>query len=342
MLKVIKQLLKIIIAAIVSFGILNGFCFLYYNVCIHFVSETKSTDYVWEKSTFYSNATEGFAWGKTDKNGFNNLEARDDIDILVMGSSHMEAFNVKQEYNTVSLLNEAYEKNGIDCYAYNIGTSGHTFLTCVDNLQAALEEFEPKKRVVIETPTIRLNKDDLKTFVEGNLEEIDSTENKLLLFLQEFPLLRLMYFQLSNIEAEASKTEEKAATNQVEKKERSLEEEELYVENLAVVLKEARELTKEKNVDLTIVYNPMLEVEKTGEIKPVSEQEYTNLFESLCDELGIQFINMYEPFVDYYEKTNRLPHGFSNTRVGAGHLNRFGHEVIAQTLFDELQIKEGD
>lgn len=97
---------KVVVAAIVSFAVLNLVCVLYYNVPIHSPSESGSTDYVWNRNKFYSRGTEGFAMGVTDKNGFNNLETfkKGDIDVLLMGSSHMEAFNVMGSVTWVSFM----------------------------------------------------------------------------------------------------------------------------------------------------------------------------------------------------------------------------------------------
>lgn len=48
---------------------------------------------------------EGMAWFRMDDNGFNNVDAEDgDLDILLMGSSHMEAVQVDPTENTAYLL----------------------------------------------------------------------------------------------------------------------------------------------------------------------------------------------------------------------------------------------
>lgn len=333
MLKVIKQLLKIIAAAIISFCILNGLCFFYYNLAMATPSETGSTDYVWEDGVFYSRATEGIASGRIDEKGFNNAYEGDvsQTDVLVMGSSQMEGFNVDDKFNAVYRLNELYEENGVDKYAYNIGMSSHTLLMCLNNLDSAIAEFNRAKTIVIETPTIHINEADLQLLVDNNLPEITPEENSFLRFMARFPFVRLMYAQFSEL-AEGSSVAEPEATEEIS----------VYTDNLKTVLQRAVTSVSKNSAELVILYNPNLSVGENGAVQEQVDENYVVIMESLCDELGIQFINMYEPFVDYYEKTNRLPHGFSNTRVGAGHLNRFGHEVIAQTLFDELQIKEGD
>ena len=147
----IKRLVQVFCSLILSFLILNVVCFFYYNVPVHSESESGSTDYVWEKSKFYSKGTEGFAFGTTDEKGFNNLSAENSVspELLIMGSSHTEAFNVAQNENYAYLLKELMNENGMEWNTYNIGVSGHTITTCLNNFENAISEFEPTKYVVI-------------------------------------------------------------------------------------------------------------------------------------------------------------------------------------------------
>lgn len=68
-----------------------------------------------------SNMKEGFSWIKTDANGYNNASIPENVDILLMGSSHMEAVQVSQSENTAALLNTMLP----GMKTYNTGISGH-------------------------------------------------------------------------------------------------------------------------------------------------------------------------------------------------------------------------
>ena len=101
---------KAAVAGILAFLLLSLFCFFYSNIPIHYTNPTGSTEYRWEAGRFYSRFTEGFALGKTNNDGFNNLRdytPGEQIDVLLMGSSHMEAFNDKydQEFGQQTRLN---------------------------------------------------------------------------------------------------------------------------------------------------------------------------------------------------------------------------------------------
>lgn len=66
-------ILKAIAGGVIALLALNAFAMLYYNVPVHYTNPDGATEYKWETSTFYSKGTEGFAWGVTNNDGFNNL-----------------------------------------------------------------------------------------------------------------------------------------------------------------------------------------------------------------------------------------------------------------------------
>jgi hypothetical protein len=65
--------LKVFISGIIALLLLSIFCLFYYNPGIHVNSPNDATDYVWGADTLYSRGTEGFAFGKTDIRGYNNV-----------------------------------------------------------------------------------------------------------------------------------------------------------------------------------------------------------------------------------------------------------------------------
>ena len=49
------------------------------------------------------------------------------------------------------------------------------------------------------------------------------------------------------------------------------------------------------------------------------------------------FIDTDNDFIELYKTKHILPYGFINTKVGSGHLNKYGHEVIAKRLAKEIK-----
>ena len=100
-------ILKAIAGGVIALLALNAFAMLYYNVPVHYTNPDGAPENKWETSTYYSKGTEGFAWGVTNNDGFNNLRdytPGERIDILLMGSSHMEGFNIAQDENAGALV----------------------------------------------------------------------------------------------------------------------------------------------------------------------------------------------------------------------------------------------
>lgn len=55
-------------------------------------------------------------------------------------------------------------------------------------------------------------------------------------------------------------------------------------------------------------------------------------FRAVCEESGVGFIDMTQPFNGFYEQTGRFPRGFFNSPPGSGHLNADGQRMIAEAL----------
>lgn len=62
-----------------------------------------------------------------------------------------------------------------------------------------------------------------------------------------------------------------------------------------------------------------------------------DVFVQACKNNGILFVDMTEPLERLYKEEHILAHGFINTAVGSGHLNKYGHNLIARVLTYVIQ-----
>lgn len=327
--KSLKALGKTVVAGIVAFVILTVFCFLYYNIPVHSANRDGSTDYKWEANVFYSRGTEGFAWGKTNNDGFTNMFDYDDemkIDILVMGSSHMEAYQVDMSQSTAGRLNALF-KNKI---VYNIGVSGHNFLTCASNLRAALKKYQPTKYVVIETGSVSFSDEAIALAISEETPEIPSNDGGIIGLLQKNPYLRLIYYQIRNYaKLPAEDTEEAEDTEALTKSDTTTNG-----KLLDELFQQMSELTEEYGVKLIIAYHPGVKIASDGALNLNADQDVIARFKRSCDANGILFLDMSDRFKEEYENTYILPYGFSNSPVGSGHMNQYGHAMMAEELYE--------
>lgn len=334
----IVWLAKAFVALVVAFCILSGFCSFYYNLPVHLSNPTKATDYYWEENSCSIKATEGFARVRVDDKGFvNTYEPKgESIDVLVMGSSHTEGFNVGEKENYTYLLNEKFSESD-DLYFYNIGISGHTFQKCLYNLEAAINEYNPQKYIVIEAAYDLLSSEDIDGIQNGTVSYISSNDSGLVYYLQKSNLFRLLYAQFSNVlKNEALPEFDFKENNDSSEKADSVSESDEpaeYERKLDAVLKESSELAKNNGCKLIVAYMTQLEIDYSGTVCDREIKDEVIIFESICEKYDIGFIDLYDSFADYYEENDTLLQGFSNTKVGVGHINKYGHAVIADELY---------
>ncbi len=338
--KTVKWFAKAFAAGVIAIMISSVFCYFYYNPGSHITSKTGATDYVWLPNKMTYRSTEGFGKAKTDKNGYFNTFGNDDFgfDILLMGSSHMEAGNVTETENTAYLINDILSENSISLY--NIGISGHDFLRCVKNLPVAIEKFRPNDYVVIETSAVEFNADDVDALINGEMKNISSHDSGLLFELQKITALKLLYSQLEGaVESFFEQFEEKdnESSNGVGNDSPNPESEE-YLNKLT---EHIENIANENNVRIIVFYHPTLALNKDGTLSLSDDRESVRLFAEACKDEGIVFIDMTNEFCEMYETEHVLPHGFSNTSHGEGHLNKYGHRAIAKKISETvIQLKE--
>ena len=332
--KILPWLLKAIAAGLAALLLLNIWCYFYYNVPVHYTNETGATEYKWESHKFYRKGTEGFAFGRTNNDGFTNLsdyEPGQEIEILLMGSSHMEGMNVPQEDNTANLLNRLFEG---EKYTYNIGTSGHTLIYCLSNLAAALDTYEPGEYVVIETRDLVFSQQELEALVAGTVEPIPSRTGGLVELLQKLPYLRLMYTKYLSGDEEGEEVPETGGAGDAENRER-------LEQLLCSALETAGEQCRERGVQLILVYDPTVYADDEGRGYTQTAEEDMQMVTDCCEKAGVVFVDLTESYLRGYEQQHKLPYGFYNTSPGMGHMNSWGHELFARAVFQTINELEG-
>lgn len=328
-----KWIIKAVIACTIAFAMVSGGCLIYYNIPVHYSNSAGATDYKWETLKFYSKCTEGFALGRTDSDGFNNTENVNGrrIDILFTGSSHGEAFNVAQDKNCVSLLNSMFDG---EMFTYNIAVSGHTLYHICSNLSKALETYKPSKYVVIECQSLELAENNILAAVDGTLPELESESGGVIGFLQKIPYLRLMYLQISNLRQAEKPAETVSVISETP--------DEQYRAAVKALVEKAKADCEKYNVTPIIIYHPHFKAEQNGSIKILHNENYVSLFRNICSEVGVRFVEMTSDFVNGYKKDLMYPYGYSNTVLGEGHLNTYGHKLIAERLYKTIEDMEAE
>lgn len=336
---VIKYLGKICLAGITACVIISIILCFYSVSPIHIENKKGNTDYIWIPNSYWVTKAEGLAWGKFDSNGFNNISVINNPDIIILGSSHMEAKNVNQDENACYKLNEMFDGK---YKVYNMGISGHHLYKVCQYLPASIERFETVPEVVIvETDTVELSLEKVEAVLNGTVEFTPSYSKGIIGFLQKIPILRLMHHQMEDglLDLFLQKTESTAVVSDITEEETEAQiniDREPY-EKLMGYLSSIEE---KFNTQIIVFYHPSENLEEDGTIS-FNNNKSLPVFASEALEQGIDFIDMTSDFENMYYELHQVPHGFVTGKTAFGHLNADGHRVIANALYDVIvQMEE--
>ncbi|MBQ9833127.1 MAG: hypothetical protein IJO48_05275 [Clostridia bacterium] len=313
------------LSAVLALAVLTVFCLLYYNIPVHYTCEDGATDYSFEPNVFYSRATEGFSMGKINNEGYSNLydyEEGMQVDVLLMGSSNMDAFHVDMSELTSSRLDEMLGDERV----YNIGITAHSFITCTNNLEAALEKYKPTKYVVMEATTITFPTADVENTLNGTYAELASHTGGIVGLLQQNQYLRLLYSQVQKFSNQNAAQEAPAADTSAQNTVAS-------PELLDALMAKINETASKAGVEVIIFCHPDTTLDRDGNLVLGNSEEDLSIFRQACENNGIRFLDMGDRFMQEYNENYILPHGFANSSVGSGHINKYGHQMIAEELY---------
>jgi hypothetical protein len=330
-----KTFFKIMLAGIAAFAALC-LLFVVYQVPTGIQTLGGPTDWVHEPNKFYSYPVEGWGYGKMNNEGHQNINSYTGqaIDILVMGSSQMEALQVPQTENTVSLLNTVFRESK---YIYNVGKGGHAFPTIVKNSNAALNRYHPKDYLVMEIGTVQYDTAALQAILDNRVTPLFPESNRTGIraklrntFLKELSFIRILVFQIQTY---------KKNRNPVQPPHREPVDQG-YIKNLDMVMRYIQNICAESGVRPLIFYQPHLALRRDGSAVPETDAEYLEAFKNACAANNVAFLDMTGSFMQAYQNSRLLPHGFFNSATGKGHLNKHGHKIIAQELYNYIMQED--
>jgi hypothetical protein len=330
--------MKLIVSGIIALIILSCFSLFYYNNGIRKASQTGATDYVWENK-FWSLGYEGFSHGSYDENGYNNsgTMTSDNVDVLLMGSSQMNAYNVLQEYSTGYRLNSLLSESYLGYTLYNIGIEGHDFYICSDNLDDAIKEYKPNKYVIMETRISELSIESMKSVLDNARQRTSAYDTGIIHYLQRIPYFRLFYRQIRDIGllniTKVVQNNNTEINDEVQSSNNVNDEYEVVLDDYIQMLENKAD---EAAIKLIVFYIPPVEIQNDGTVKYGDNEYAIDLFSIVCQKHNIEFLDLSDDFSQYYNENFKLVYGFSNTEAGVGHLNKYGHELVAERLYETI------
>lgn len=277
---------------------------------------------------------EGRTLLRLDANALNNAYYNDfgrdltNVDVLILGSSHIEAYQVLKNENIGYLLNLRFANDKEACAFYSCGISGYFLSAILSQYEATLEKFAPRKYVVIELreiPTVGA--------IEQGLDKFLPYSDKRRSFI------RLLWGGSGCIwgHYKITKICRKRGTGKVEQ---SLPEEQK--EAWERLVKRIVKISIENNVRPIFLYHQRAKIGPNGEYLPAWNVDDLAAFRAICEREGVVFVDATERFREEYEKNNVWPYGFCNAGIISGHLNRDGHRMVADVLEEAIRKLEAE
>ena len=288
---------------------------------------------------------EGFARNRVNSIGLNdsepNLNAK--LKVLVLGDSFVEAVQVPQEFNFTSLLEKAIPGSEFINAGRSDANAGH-FIPLLEKF----EHLQPDAIVAVISPSdiSALFGDDIDILQYGedivalrvNPPQKDVMKKYLepLLIRSAFatymarrtkPLLLDIAAVFNPSPGPMAKAEPGEPQSKQAKK-RSYE-----IAQVKVMTFILRSMAKKGPV--TVVFLPEMEFAPNGAstVAKISSR-YARVLERACKAAEVQCINPSDYLGKAYLSHGNPPFGFSNTKPGKGHLNKLGHQAIAESLLD--------
>ena len=301
---------------------------------------------------------EGYGINAVDENGYLNDSSQPlkaDY-ILLMGSSHAEGLQVMQKDTMTGALNRMLDPEART--VYNLGTAGHTLPLIVEGFPAAIAEFPDAAAVMIEITRIDFTSDELLSALEQPLFDEASVGASLARSLSAarrirndtlgaLPIISLLRQQFESMElgfagafgiagfsrasaADAEPESAAEASQDADGREDAANAETSYYEALHQALASLRAAYAKP---IILLYHERVLIRRDGSSAIERETRCYDACRAACSDNDIVFVDAGDAFLRAYETDYTIPYGFFNTTLGGGHLNRKGHQIVAEAFY---------
>lgn len=310
-------------------------------------------------NTRYVSDREGYANFVSDNFGFNNgyIETEPKagvIRILSLGDSITESVQVGRNDNYSDRLEKKLNQAGGKFEVLNLGVSGKSIPDYIIYASGYISTFSPDFFIIkIEASDFLGDATDTskQNFLirKGGTFKIAAKENavdktiigRLKLIkdnsgwfqpiikytLIKLPKLRNILNGNSGGEQSANETAAVSGENALRTKEEMIDWQ----------INKLKEAYGPKFIFIYISSNPAIVKGKIVATEDKETLETKKIIELDCKKYGVPFIDTTDDFNKFYYEKEKMPRGFNNNEPGAGHLNKDGHEIVADKLYNYLK-----
>ena len=100
-----------------------------------------------------------------------------------------------------------------------------------------------------------------------------------------------------------------------------------------------REMEEAYDTQIIVMFHPFETINADGTIS-FSQADHAKVFSQYAEKYDIGFVDMTNGFETMYDEEHHVPHGFATGETGVGHLNRYGHAAISESLYQYIRSME--
>lgn len=315
-----------------------------------FNSPSRVIDPAWGKvpspNSCYRRGTEGFGITCYSTNGEIETPYHDGVPVVVLGDSYTEATQVDNSEKYVSLTESYLRERGLNVDLHNLGNSGLHTADYVYLAPLITKTFSPEV-VVLQVNakdfSESLDIDGSNYFEQQNgelaLSHSDSTPDDVTLenIARSSSLLTYIIFRWSEISPKivfdssvSAKFSDAGALNGFG----NPAAENISAEQIILQLNAIKRAYSASRIVILFIPNvPVVSDSGLSWTNP-SDDYFLSTFKSID---GITVAYPINGFRALYEEEKILPRGFFNTTPNKGHINAYGHELVAKSLADKLE-----
>ena len=303
--------------------------------------------YRWKPNSWHFNAIEGGAY-----NRINNIGLFDDDlpipgrsrKIAVLGDSFVESLQLPQKYNFTSLLEEKWqEANFINGGHGGFNPSHYPYvlkrILTKTNVDLTILFLHPGEITGLVTNRTNIIRDDNNMIVDitpkleantGLKKIVDPFILRSAFIYHFFRQIKPVFDNLKqNIKTLASPKDQNIEENKNPSADVKTLISELGVERFKIVLQKLKALS---NNNLIIVYFDEISYGLNATTKRANDLNEDEIYKLTGLSLNVPVFDISDSLTNYYHKTHQPPFGFHNTSLTDGHLNRAGHQVVADAI----------
>ncbi|MBE7046076.1 MAG: hypothetical protein E7396_01535 [Ruminococcaceae bacterium] len=324
---------KVILSGSLALFILSAFSLVYFNGPPIIPQPELITKNKFVPNRAWSYMGEGFGYGVTDSLGYNNVYYDDytSPDVIVMGSSHMEAVHVPARNTCTSVMDKLFAEddnadNNIKCL--NIGRSGSFFDQSVSYFETVAKHFDTAKYIIVETKSLGWTIEQFEGMLNQKYRKQMGPRSFAANVTVAVPYLRLFVKQTEELFLQDKSADPLPLSTTQDKVE--------YATKMNEVVKMMASQAKEHGKQLVILHHNTFSYEEQQNAKSDDDPEQMKVLEDSCAENDVILVDVTDEFVDHYKNTYEVAYGFANSEIGEGHLNKVGHRIIGEELYKAI------